>query len=211
MHPFQRSIATCTRLYLQCEAILCRTRGLATNHEIAYLAGQRRALPPRFPSTITWRDPFTGRHAVPYPTTREWNSGSTRTWGRPPLRIDALVSLLKAMVCPHLPSARPHWIPSLAWPTVAPTQSQLQFKPGLFHSPSDDDVLLFSDGSKSRGRVGAAFVHLHPATGSIIGPHLIPLPSYMSVFDAELYAASCALQYAAGLPHSTSASTARRP
>ena len=48
-----------------------------------------------------------------------------------------------------------------------------------------------------RGRVGAAFVHLHTATGSIIGFHVLPLPSYMSIFDAELYAASCALQYTA--------------
>ena len=46
--------------------------------------------------------------------------------------------------------------------------------------------------------VGAAFIHLH-ASGSIIGPHLLPLPEYMSIFDAELYAASCALQYAANL------------
>ena len=38
--------------------------------------------------------PFTGRHAVPYPMTRKWNSSSTRTWGRPPLHIDALASLL---------------------------------------------------------------------------------------------------------------------
>ena len=80
----------------------------------------------------------------------------------------------------------------------------------VFPIPPSDDVLLFSDGSKSRGKVEAAFVHLHP-TGSIIASHLLPQPSYMSVFDAELYAASCALQYAAGLPHSTSASTARRP
>ena len=29
------------------------------------------ALPPSFPSAITWRDPFTGHHAVPYPKTRE--------------------------------------------------------------------------------------------------------------------------------------------
>ena len=43
-----------------------------------------------------------------------------------------------------------------------------------------------------------AFIHLH-ASGSIIDSHLLPLPEYMSVFDAELYAASCALQYAANL------------
>ena len=47
--------------------------------------------------------------------------------------------------------------------------------------------------------MGAAFVHLR-ASGSNIGSHLLPLPEYMSVFDAELYAASCALQYAANLP-----------
>ena len=47
--------------------------------------------------------------------------------------------------------------------------------------------------------MGAAFVHLH-TSGSIIGSHLLPLPEYMSVFDAERYAASCALRYDANIP-----------
>ena len=46
--------------------------------------------------------------------------------------------------------------------------------------------------------MGAAFIHLHPPS-SIIGSHLLPLPRHMSVFNVELYAASCALQYAASL------------
>ena len=50
------------------------------------------ALPPSFPSAITWRDPFTGRHAVPYPMTREWNTNPTRSWGHHPLHIDAIAS-----------------------------------------------------------------------------------------------------------------------
>ena len=77
--------------------------------------------------------------------------------------------------------------------------------------PSDHDFLLFSDGSKPRGRVGAAFVRLHPSTGSIIGSHLLPLPSYMSVFDAELYAASYVLQYAASCVPRHSAESPPRP
>ena len=81
--------------------------------------------------------------------------------------------------------------------------------------------------SKSGRKVGAAFIHFRPpdpstrshlqvhppdATGivaaspdhpysstSITGSHLLSLPWHMSVFDAELYSASCALQYAASL------------
>ena len=52
--------------------------------------------------------------------------------------------------------------------------------------------------------MGAAFVHLH-ASGSIIGSHLLPLPEYISILDAELHAASCALQYAARLSANLSA------
>ena len=82
-----------------------------------------------------------------------------------------------------------HTLPCLgfpAQPTVAPNQGHLQPKPSLSHSPSADDVLLFSDGSKSERKVGAVIVHLQP-TGAIIGSHLLPLPSYMPVFEAELY------------------------
>ena len=43
--------------------------------------------------------------------------------------------------------------------------------------------------------MGAAFVHLHPS-GSAIERRLLPIPEYMFVFDAELYATSCTLQYA---------------
>ena len=40
----------------------------------------------------------------------------------------------------------------------------------------------------------------HPySSNSITGSHLLSLPWHMSVFDAELYAASFALQYAASL------------
>ena len=69
--------------------------------------------------------------------------------------------------------------------------------------PADGtEILPFSDGTKFRGRVGAAFVHLH-ASGSIIGSHILPLPGYISVFDVVLYASSCALQYAANLSPSS--------
>ena len=53
------------------------------------------ALPHSFPTAIQWCDPFTGRHTVPYPMTRSWNSEPTRAWGRPPLHIDNLASLLR--------------------------------------------------------------------------------------------------------------------
>ena len=119
--------------------------------------------------------------------------------GPPPTTPRRLSLTPDAMVCPHL-SMRDHaGLPRPLSLPLLPTKAN--FNPDqVFPVPpsrSDHDSLLFSDGSKSRGRVGAAFVHLHPATGSTIGFHLLPLPSYMSVFDAELYAASCALQYAA--------------
>ena len=69
------------------------------------------SLPPRFPSTIAWRNPFTGRHAVPYPMTREWDS--TRTWGRPPKHQYPNLAL-GPMVQPHLPGTLLHWPPSIA-------------------------------------------------------------------------------------------------
>ena len=145
------------------------------------------------------RDPVTGRYAVPYPVTRKWNSSSTRTWGCPPLHIDALASLLMPWSAHTFPIRDHVGLPRLL--SLPSLSTKASFNPDpVFPVPpsgSDHDFLLFSDGSKSRGRVGAAFVHIHPATGSIIGSHLLPLPSYMSIFDAELYAASCALQYAA--------------
>ena len=78
---------------------------------------------------------------------------------------------------------------------------------------SDREVLLFSDGSKKGSKVGAAFIHFRPpapttgirphpnllSASSIASSHLLSLPWHMSVFDAELFAASCALQYAAAL------------
>ena len=77
-----------------------------------------------------------------------------------------------------------------------PTKANVNPDHAFSVPPSGSDHgLPCSDGSKSRGRVGAAFVHLRPATGSIIGSHLLTLPSYMSIFDAEVYAASCALLY----------------
>lgn len=74
-------------------------------------------LPPHFPSAISRRDTFTGRHAVPYPITQEWNS--TRAWGRPPLHIETLPSLLAPWsdhafpVRGHVGLPRPLTLPSL--------------------------------------------------------------------------------------------------
>lgn len=159
--------------------------------------------PSSFPSSVTWRDPFTGRRAVPYPITiREWNNNPSRSWGQRPLHIDTLTSPLipwpehTFSVRDYVGLPRPLSLPSL------PTKEQ--FDPNqIFPLPppsSDDEVLLFSDGSKAGSKVGVAFVHLHPF-GFIIKPHLLPLPWYMYVFGAELYAASCALQYAASLSY----------
>ena len=149
--------------------------------------------------------------------------------GSPPLHIDNIASLLRPWSEHSFPTRalvglpRPLSLPSL--PTKA------DFNPDLVFPlpPSDNEVLLFSDGSKKGGKVGAAFIHSHPAgpttrphlrlpdasrtttkagsvtmphpyrPNSIAGPHLLSLPWHMSVFDAELYAASCALQYAASL------------
>ena len=95
------------------------------------------------------------------------------------------IGLLRPLSLPSLPT-KEQFDPNQVFPLPPPSPS------------SGTEVLLFSDGSKAGSKVGAAFVHLHPS-GSIIKSHLLPLPWYMSVFDAELYAASCALQYAATL------------
>ena len=126
----------------------------------------------------------------------------THSWGHHPLHIDAIALLLvpwSAHTFPvrdHIGLPRPLRLPSL------PTKKQFdpnQFFPLPPPSPSSGtEVLLYSNGLKAGSKGGAAFVHLHPS-GSIIKSHLLPLPWYMSVFDAELYAASCALQYAASL------------
>ena len=182
------------------------------------------ALPHSFPTAIQWRDPLTGHQAVPYPMTRGWNSEPTRSWGCPPLHIDSLASLLRPwseQTCPvrglvGLP--RPHSLSSL--PIKADYNPDWVF-PLL---SSGNEVIFFSDGSKTGRKVGAAFIHFHPAdpttrshlqvhpsdstttplrapypSNSIAGSRLLSIPWHMSVFDAELYTASCALQYAASL------------
>ena len=96
--------------------------------------------------------------------TREWDS--TRTWGRPPLHIDALTSLLVPWsdhtfpMRDHVGLPRPLSLPSL------PTNGGFS---------SDQGETLLFDGSNPGRKVGAAFVHLHPS-GSIIRSHLLPLP-----------------------------------
>ena len=140
-------------------------------------------------------------NSIPYP-------GIPRTWGRPPLHTDALISLSKPWSAHTFPARDHVWLyRPLSLPSL-PTKAN--FNPNLVFTipPSDDgrDVLLFSEGSKSRGKVGAAFVHLHPATGPIIGYHL-PLPSYMSIFDAR----SSTPQGFRTPGSSASASTTKRP
>ena len=96
----------------------------------------------------------------------------------------------------HIGLPRPLSLPSL---TTKEQFDQNQVFPLPPPSPSSGtEVLLFSDGPKASSKVGAAFIHFHPS-GSIIKSHLLRLPWYMSVFDVELYAASCAVQYAATL------------
>ena len=93
------------------------------------------------------------------------------------------------------------WCHGLAAPFLYATSPGQVFPLPPADSP-DSEIRLFSDGSKSKGKVGATFVHFH-ASGSIIGSHLLPLPEYISVFEAELYAASCVPQYAANLSSDT--------
>ena len=149
--------------------------------------------------------------------TKEWNSTPGRAWGRPPLHIDNITSLLRPWSSHTFPTRnliglpRPLSLPSL--PTKAGFNPERVFP----LPPSDNEILLFSDRSKTGGKVGAAFIHLHLPDSttrshlllpdsestylpnSITRSHLLFLPWHMSVFDAELYAASCALQYAASL------------
>ena len=117
--------------------------------------------------------------------------------GAPPLHIDTLTSLLAPWSSRTFPVRDYIGLPRPLSFSSLPTKET--FNPGrVFPLPGADSETRLFDGSKSRGRVGAAFVHLH-ASGSIIGSHLLPLPEYMSVFGAELCAANCALQYAANL------------
>ena len=144
----------------------------------------------------------------------------------PPLHIDNLASLLKPWsnhtfsVRDLVGLPRPLSLSSLP---IKANYSPDQVSP---LPPSDNEVFLFSDGSKARKRVGAAFIHFHPPAtcsdptsrshlqtnppdstttpppyppNSITRSHLLSLPWHMSVFNTELYAASCALQYAAPL------------
>ena len=150
--------------------------------------------------------------------TRSWNTEPTRSWGRPPLHIDNLASLLKPWSNHTFP------VRDLVGLPRPVSLSSLPIKAGynpdqVFPLPSsDNEVFLFSDGSKTGRRVGAAFIHFLPPAGdpstrshlqthpsdstttpppyplnSIARSNLLSLPWHMSVFDAELYAASCAL------------------
>ena len=113
----------------------------ATNPAIA-------ALPPSFPFAITWRDPFTGRHAVPYPKTREWNTNPTRSF----LHIDAIASLVPwpAHTFPvrdHIVLPSPLSLPSL------PTKEQFdpnQVFPLSPPSPSSGTSFMTSVTPRSR-------------------------------------------------------------
>ena len=109
------------------------------------------------------------------------------------------------MVWQHLLSLRPCRTPAhSAYP--CPHQSVIQPGSGLpspslrrrnpLFDGSKTRSIVGTDGSETRDKVGAAFIHLHPF-GSIIGSHLPPLTWFMSVLDAELCVASHAPQYAA--------------
>lgn len=110
-------------------------------------------------------------------------------WGRPSLHIDAL-----------FPRAYPQCaiMSAFSLPTKANSNPDRIFP----HSPSEDDVLLFSDGLKpintdgpgsgTEPRAGAAFIHLHP-TGSIVESHPLP-PWYMARNSMLLAACSSTLQ-----------------
>ena len=89
------------------------------------------------PSAILWRDPFAGRHAVPYPMTSEWDS--TRTWGQPPLHIDNLASLPKPLSERMFP-VRPCGTPQSAKPPLTADKSKLQPGSGLPPCPGPGPI-----------------------------------------------------------------------
>ena len=109
------------------------------------------ALPPSFPSSVSWRDPATGRHAVPYPMTREW--GSTQTRGCPPFHIDSIASLLKPWSKYTLPICNLVGLPRPPSPPSSLTKADCNPKRVFPLPPSGNEVLLFSDGSKTGSKV----------------------------------------------------------
>ena len=125
-----------------------------------------------------------------HPMTREWDNRTSH----PPTHRP-LTSLLVPWpnhsfpMRVHVRRPRPLILPSL------PTKEE--FNPGqVFLRPplgaaDDSEVLLYSDGSKTGERVGAAFVHLQPSDSeSITESHLLPLSCNMAIPNAELYAAA---------------------
>ena len=131
------------------------------------------------------------------------------------------------MVRTHFPNPRPVGLPRPLSPFSLPTKADFNPDPVFPLPSSNNEVLLFSDGSKRGRKVVAAFTHFYPCdpttrphlhppdasatqagsdsaphpylSSSITGPHLICLPWHILVLDAELYAARCALQYAVSL------------
>ena len=80
----------------------------------------------------------------------------------PPFHIDNIASLLKPWsgntfpTCGSVGLHRPLCLPSL------PTKTKYNPDRAFPLPRSDSEVLLFSDGSKTGKKVGAAFTHLHP-------------------------------------------------
>ena len=100
-----------------------------------------------------------------YPMTRSWNTDPTRSWGHPPLHIDNLASLLKPWSNHTFPVRELVGIPRPLSLSSLPTKAD--YSPDrVFHlPPSNNEVFLFSDGSKTGRRVGAAFIHFYPPAG----------------------------------------------
>ena len=126
--------------------------------------------------------------------------------GRPPLHIGSIASLRRPWAKYTFPTRdlvglpRPLSLPSL--PTKADYNPERDFP----LPPSDNEAILFSDESKTVGKVGAAFIHFHATTrsflhlpvptttqtgndtaphsyssNSITGSHLLSLPRHMSI------------------------------
>ena len=147
-------------------------------------------------------------------------------WGRSPLHFDNIASLLRPWSEQTFPTCDLVCLPRPLSLRSLPTKADFNPDSGSPLPPSDNEVLLFSNGSKTGRTIGTTFIHFHPpdpttkprlhppdATtqagndtaphpyppNSITEPYLLSLPWHMSAFDVGLYAACCALQYAASL------------
>ena len=96
--------------------------------------------------------------------TRSWNTEPTRSWGRPPLHIDNLASLLKPWSNHTFPVRGLVGLPRPLSLSSLPIKADYNPDQVFPLPPSDNEVFLFSDGSKTGRGVGAAFIYPLPPT-----------------------------------------------